>query len=174
MNIKEMKEKISQGNMGVVMVGVSGSGKSTLARALCPENGRVISTDEMREMITGDASNQKCSKYAFEIAHTLWEARLRFSQATIFDATSTTPRARRQLTERANEWNTVIAIVLDEEIWTCKVRNASRERQVPEDVIDKQADRLYGNYETLLDNSGFDAVYSYTSETGEFRNIKES
>jgi predicted kinase len=166
MDINEMREKLAKGNVGVVMVGCSGSGKSTLAAQICPEEGMIVSTDEMRRLVSGDASNQKCSRYAFDLAHTLWAGRMRFRQATIFDATSTTPKARKQLTSSKNDWNTLIAIVVDESLDVCKNRNLSRERVVPEWVIDKQMDQFNGGLQTLVENDKFDEVWRYTTASG--------
>lgn len=166
MDIDAMREKLAAGNIGVVMVGCSGSGKSTLAAHICPENGMVVSTDEMRRLVSGDASNQKCSRYAFRLAHLMWEARLRFRQTTIFDATSVTPRSRLELIKLQNEWNKVIAIVVDESLDVCKSRNISRDRVVPEHVIDSQMERLNRDLQDLAENDLFDEVWRYTTASG--------
>lgn len=164
MNTDMMRETLGEGNVGVIMVGLSGSGKSTLAREICPENGKIVSTDDMREQITGDPTNQKCSRFAFEIAHKMWEARLRFRQTTIFDATSTTNKARTALMKLTNEWNKVIVIVVNETLDLSKARNASRERVVPEFVLDRQMDQLTGGLDGLSELEA--EVWYYTSESG--------
>ena len=162
-SMDEMRAKVVA-NTGVIMVGVSGSGKSTVARMICPSQARIVSTDDFREQITGDPTNQKCSRFAFELAHKMWEARLRFRQPTIFDATSTTNKARKALMELAYEWNDIIVIVVNETLDLSKTRNASRERVVPEFVLDRQMSQLTGGLNSL---SEMDAeVWYYTAEEG--------
>jgi len=168
MNVETMREKLASGNKAVIMIGISGSGKSTLASDICPANGMVVSTDAMRALITGDPTNQKCSKEAFQLAHKMWESRLKFGQTTVFDATSTTTRARNQLLDRVGD-SEVIVILVDEDLSVCKARNASRERMVPEWVLDRQHSQLEDARHTIANpviNVDLSECWRYTSENG--------
>lgn len=56
-----------------VMCGLSGSGKSTIAKQITNDNPDtvIISTDMIREQLTGEIGDQSQNDEVFEIFHTL-------------------------------------------------------------------------------------------------------
>lgn len=167
MTTEDIRSSFEEAILAIVMVGPSGSGKSTAARAIATEADAIVSTDRIREMLTGDASNQKVSGKAFKIANMLWETRIAYGQSTVFDATSTRSRDRKRLTGMAREANPnamLIAIVMETEPELCKARNQMRDRVVPDHVIDRQVEAFQANLDNLKDED-FDLVFFY-SETG--------
>ena len=121
-------------------VSPSGGGKSTLAEKLAADNhATIVSSDAIREELTGDATNQTLNSYIFG---TLIPQRIREGLAhgdVIFDATNTTRRSRKSICDIAKSSGArVVAYVLNVSIEECKRRNSLRSRVVPEFVIDKQ------------------------------------
>ncbi len=80
--------------MLIIMRGPSCSGKSTLAISICNilevnPNTTIISSDNFREMLTGDMSNQRQNKDTFEMLYSVMESRISNRvPRTIFDATN--------------------------------------------------------------------------------------
>jgi adenylylsulfate kinase-like enzyme len=85
----------------VVLVGAAGSGKSTFAaRWFAPSE--VLSSDAFREILTGDAADQRATKTAFSIIHREVTKRLAAGRTVVVDATNVEASARRQLLARAS------------------------------------------------------------------------
>lgn len=127
--------------MFICMCGVAGCGKSTKAKELAKwYSADIISTDEIREELFGDAAIQKNPKKVFEIAFARIEEGLRYGKAVIFDATNLTVKDRAKVLEVAQKWNRGFNIVYYSLASkdTCLKRNAERERKVPEKAIEKQ------------------------------------
>ena len=127
----------------VVLVGAAGSGKSALAeRWFAPDE--VLSSDALRERITGDATNQQASGAAFAVLHRALARRLAKGQLTVVDATSVSARDRRPLIAAARAAGIpAIAVVLDLPAVLVVERNAARTgRIVPEDAVRRHLDRL--------------------------------
>lgn len=126
----------------IVLLGISGSGKSHFAREHFTAD-EVVSSDRCRGLVSGDESDQACSKYAFEVFHSILNARLALGRRCVADATNLSSRARADLRVLAEKHGRpLVALVLDTPIEEAKRRNAMRARQVPEDVIDRQHARL--------------------------------
>jgi len=84
----------------VVLIGAAGAGKSTLAaRLFAPD--AILSSDALREVVAGDATDQRATKVAFAILHRQLERRLADHRTTVVDATNVTQFARRGLLRRA-------------------------------------------------------------------------
>ena len=84
----------------VVLVGAAGSGKSTFAaRHFDPSE--VLSSDAFREILTGDAADQRATKTAFSIIHREVTKRLAAGRTVVVDATNVEVHARRGLLTRA-------------------------------------------------------------------------
>ncbi len=127
----------------VLLVGAAGSGKTTLARR-CFDADEVISSDRLRELLSGDEANQAVSGAAFQILHERVAGRLAAGRLTVVDATNVEPHARRALLELARAAGTpAVAIVLDIGIRACLDQNGQRPgRSVEPAVIERQADAL--------------------------------
>ena len=145
----------------VVLVGAAGSGKSTLAARLFSPDG-ILSSDAFREVVAGDAADQRATKTAFAILHRELVRRLAAGRTVVVDATSVTPFARRNLLRRAATHGVpAVAIVLDLPATTVLARNAARQgRVVPEAAVRAQlADLARSLRPGGLDAEGFAAIH---------------
>src|SRR5260221_11377149 len=103
----------------VVMIGIAGSGKTTFCRRHFKAS-QIVSSDDARAAISGDASDQSVTGSAFALAHARTEERLRRGLLTVFDATSVTPAARRALLRLAERHHPpAVARLLDIPIERC-------------------------------------------------------
>lgn len=122
----------------VLMIGPAGSGKSRFCRRNFPP-AAVVSSDECRATLCGDAADQSVSAAAFALAHARIEARLRRGRLAVLDATSLEARARAgALAIAARHHLPVVAIVLDVAADDCVRHDATREggRRVGRAVIE--------------------------------------
>ena len=126
----------------VLLVGAAGAGKTTFAaRHFAPDE--VLSSDAYRALVSGDEANQKVSRVAFSILHRDLERRLLAGQLTVVDATNVDPRNRRELIRRADAAGLpVVALVLDLPPAIVLACNATRSRQVDEEVVRWQLERV--------------------------------
>ena len=146
--------------MFICMSGPAGTGKSTMAEVLAKRyNAIIVSTDAIREELFGDAAIQDNPKEVFEIAYKRIEEGLRKTHKVIFDATNLSPKNRRDILEKAKVWNKGFNIcyraTTTEEI--AKERNQQRNRQVPDDVIQKQ----FTKYVEPSYEEGWDAIFEF-------------
>lgn len=127
----------------VLLVGAAGSGKSTFAARHFPA-GSVLSSDALREAISGDAGNQAVSRAAFAAIHRQLDRRLATGRLTVVDATNIGAGGRAAIRRIARRQGTpVVAIVLDLPPEVVLARNMARvERRVPEAVVADQLARL--------------------------------
>lgn len=82
-----------------VMCGLSGSGKSTIAKQLAQEheNTVIVSSDSVREELTGDYENQDHNEEVFQIFHKKIRENLENNKNVIADATNITMKSRRAI-----------------------------------------------------------------------------
>lgn len=125
----------------IVLVGLPGSGKSTYAEELKKRGCMVVSTDAIREQLFGDASIQKDGKKVFQIAYDMINELLVRGHEVVFDATNLTIKDRKQIFKKVCT-DDIIAVFQNTPIEVCKERNRNRSRIVPEEVIDKMAEKL--------------------------------
>lgn len=124
----------------IILSGISGSGKSTVALKINNETGAyIISTDEFREIISGDVGNQECSHKAFIAAENTLEYLLRRGKDVILDATSLKAKYRKKWIEIAKKYNAAVyGIVLTTPKEVCLDRDSKRDRKVGAAVIERQ------------------------------------
>jgi protein phosphatase len=122
----------------VVLIGAAGAGKSTLARRLF-EPGEVLSSDGLREALSGDPADQRATRTAFAILHREVRARLANGRLAVVDATNVTAPARASLRRLAGRAGVpAIAILLSSPAVDVHARNAGRSgRVVPVEVVDR-------------------------------------
>ncbi len=84
-----------------VMCGLSGSGKSTIAKQLAQEheNTVIVSSDSVREELTGDYENQDHNEEVFKVFHKRIREALENNINVIADATNITMKSRRAILE---------------------------------------------------------------------------
>ena len=129
----------------VVLIGAAGSGKSTLAaRLFAPRE--LLSSDELREAVSGDAADQRATRPAFAILHREVRRRLDAGRLVVVDATNVERSARLSLVRIARAAGApTIAIAWAVPAAEAHARNAGRTgRVVPAAVVDRHLDRLAG------------------------------
>jgi predicted kinase len=122
-----------------ITVGIPGCGKSTFADEYGSQTGAiVVSSDKLREELTGNVEDQSRNRDLFGILHQRVSTILDEGYSVLVDATNLKPEYRKNL----------MAIALDLEVpayahWfevsldysACQTRNLARERVVPERVM---------------------------------------
>lgn len=126
----------------LLLVGAAGAGKSTFAARHFA--GSILSSDDLREAISGDAANQAVSRVAFAALHRSLNQRLAAGRLTVVDATNLTAAARTAIRRIAQRHGVpVVAIVFDLPPPLVHERNAARRgRPVPEAVVTRQLGAL--------------------------------
>ncbi|MDA8234660.1 MAG: ATP-binding protein [Clostridia bacterium] len=124
--------------MLTIMCGLPGSGKSTYAREL---PGRYVSTDEIREFVTGDARNIYHDDLVFTMAREMVKQFLKGGEDVVYDATNLTRADRKKAAKWAGD-RPVRVVWVDCPLELALERNRERERQVPEEVIRRMAKRF--------------------------------
>lgn len=142
----------------VLLVGLPGSGKSTWARQ---QGTAVISTDDIRFLLSDDAENQTIHRPVFATLRYLVRRRLELRRpVTYIDATNVTVWERRSYIKLAQLFGArVEAIFFDTPVEICKERNRRRDRVVPDWAIDNLAARLVAP----TTDEGLDSVTTYTT-----------
>lgn len=128
-------------------MGPPGSGKTTLRNVALeagfPPDG-IVCPDDYRRILTGDESNQKASRDAFKWAGVVVDWRMQHGLPTWIDATNLDP---------VKSWGPFVkgqSVVLlptpqlPGAMQECRRRNLTRERVVPEHVMDRMIDRYMG------------------------------
>lgn len=124
-----------------MLIGPSGAGKSTYATSLLKQpDMALLSPDELRLELTGNMSDQSKNGFIFNTLLPIRMNGLHGKRVNIvYDATNPDKKSRRAIVEHAHFLGyQVEAHVFRTPIEVCKVRNAARERKVPDFVIDKQ------------------------------------
>jgi predicted kinase len=140
----------------IVMVGISGSGKSTFANGLKTSmNAEVVSTDDIRLELTGNAEDQTQNGRVFGVAKKRVNDLLAQGKNAVIDATSLSPKDRKEWVQigKSNDAE-ITAYVVNTNSVTAKKRNAGRVRKVPEWVIDKQI----AKFSVPNSSEGFDKI----------------
>lgn len=81
------------------MCGLSGSGKSTIATQIANENPNtiIVSSDAIREELTGNYEDQEHNEEVFKIFHNRIRKNLENKKNVIADATNLTMKSRRAI-----------------------------------------------------------------------------
>ena len=125
-----------------VMIGPAGSGKSSFCVG-GTINAYIVSTDGIRWCLFGDESIQENPVVVFDQAYKEVRACLKYGWDVIFDATNTTHASRKELLKRvADIPHKNVAVYMNTALNECKRRNAQRKRQVPDEVIDRQYEKM--------------------------------
>ena len=143
-----------------LMVGIAGSGKSVWLEKNLAGLTRV-STDNVREELTGDAADQRMNQIVFQRCMSRVRQALIQAKPVIFDATNCSVSARQMPVKCARWCNArIIAYFFDVEMDTAVKRNRMRARIVPEEAVARQFNTLSvpGLYECdeliVVDESG--------------------
>jgi predicted kinase len=141
-----------------VMVGAPGSGKSTFASRLAEsENAFIVSGDSVRAELYGDESNQgNWSEIQDRLEELVSEA---VGYSLIMDGTHYKKDYRRETLTLLHSYgyDEVEAVVVNPDLETCILRNATRHRGVPRHVIQRMHTALQSSLKSIEDE-GFTQV----------------
>lgn len=149
------------------LIGISGSGKSTFAtelQQLIPSS-VIVSTDAIRFKLYKDESIQgEWSDIEAEVIKQMQEA-VKNNQVIIYDAANAERRWRMDLLMKLArldlQW---IGWILKTSLATCKQRNQTRQRPVPEGIIERMRKTLKDF--RPIEAEGFAVVYSVPYKNG--------
>lgn len=127
-----------------IMIGLSGSGKSTNAKQVAEkENAVVISSDEIREKLTGNVENQDKNTEVFKLFHKRIKEALLSGKNVIADATNLTMKSRRTILQNIYKVPCMKkAVVIAKDYDECLEDNKNREHPVPEYILKGQLERF--------------------------------
>ena len=128
-----------------IMTGLSGSGKSTIAQKLAEENPNtvIVSSDAIREELTGKVEDQTENEEVFKIFHNRIRKNLENKKNVIADATNITMKSCRAIMMKVNGLDIEkICYLIPKPYEQCKVDNKNRLCPVPDEVLDKQIMRF--------------------------------
>jgi len=125
----------------VVLVGLPGSGKSTYLER---RGVRGLSSDAIRGMLADDETDQTIHERVFQTLRYLLRQRLAIGRpVTYIDATNLRPEERRPYLEIGQQHGCETeAVFFDVPLAVCRERNAGRQRVVPEEALQKMAEKL--------------------------------
>ena len=118
-------------------------------------NTDIISTDCIREELTGDYTNQEHNEEVFKIFHNRIRYSLEHKRNVIADATNLTMKSRRSILQKVNGLNIVkVCFLFTKPFQICKIDNLKRKYPVSEDVLKKQVSR----FQIPFIEEGFDEI----------------
>lgn len=124
----------------IILMGIPGCGKSTFAARMFENH--VVSSDAIREKLTGDEANQVENDTVFTLFHERIEEILYRRMTAIADSTALTPEARERLRLCARSHEASTHLILFDNCAAAKVRNRTRPNPVPDDVMRRMWDRF--------------------------------
>lgn len=152
---------VNMPNKLFVMIGVPGSGKSTVAKQLAVAyDARIVSTDAIRKEICGDESCQDRNAEVFSIFNRRIYGGIRHGNI-IADGTNTHVKDWKKYFDMCPPDTEVIAVVLEVDAEVANERQKGRERQVPEEVIDRMWNTLSMNLPRLEEVFGQNILRFY-------------
>lgn len=146
-----------------LMIGLPASGKSTLAEQISKsEDAEIVSSDNIRKELYGDENIQGDNNKVFRILQERIINGLKNNKNMIYDATNISYKTRMAFLQRLNKLEVEkIAVMVATPYEDCLIRNAQRERKVPEEVIK----RMYNNFYVPQYFEGFDDIQiKYTND----------
>lgn len=152
------------------MVGLSASGKSTIATQIANENPNtvIVSSDAIREELTGSVEDQSKNEEVFKIFHDRIRKNLENKKNVVADATNLTMKSRRAIITKINGLDVhKICLIIAKPFDKCKEDNIERKHPVPEWVLDKQV----RSFQVPFMEEGFNEIIvcSYENEWDKYK-----
>ena len=132
----------------VILVGPPGCGKSTYAKKYIKEHkySIYISSDETRKELWGNEATQGDNSQVFYLMQVRTIEALKNGQDVVYDATNMTRKGRASIISICPKFAKIEAHIIWAPIETCIERDASRERTVGKEVIDRMLKRFQAPY----------------------------
>jgi predicted kinase len=146
-------------SIAFMAIGLPGSGKTTLLAPFAERLGfAYVNRDDIREEIFGDPREQSRNKEVWEEANRRTALALGEGRSVVLDSTFLESWKRRDMIEflRAAGASQVIGLVADAPHETVLERNRSRDRVVPDEVMERMRATLAAEPPAL--EEGFDAL----------------
>lgn len=123
----------------IMLIGPAGCGKSTLADSFwSSDKYEIVSSDEIREELYGDAAIQGNPREVFEIMHSLAIKYLEEGTHVVYDATNLTYKNRKSILDKVTSLARCVGMIVATPLDTILKQNRYRKRVVPEEVIMRQ------------------------------------
>lgn len=135
----------------IMLVGISGSGKTTYAKHFVETKAQegeeivILSSDDIREEIYGDASIQKDPARVFAILNERTFNELKAGRSVIYDATNLIGSRRKEMVAAVRKITPeclCVCILCETLVNTCIARQKQRERLVSAAVVRRQSSQL--------------------------------
>lgn len=152
----------------IVLVGLPGSGKSSIAKEIAEreENTIIVSSDAIREELTGKVEDQSKNEEVFKIFHKRIREGLENKYNVIADATNITMKSRRAILENSKNLDVIKnCILVVKSVKQCKIDNLHRSHPVPEEVISKMLRR----FQIPFNEEGFNDIAIHYTKRAEGR-----
>ena len=145
-----------------VMCAIPGAGKTCWAKHYAARSNALgeyityISSDDIREEICGDASDQSINGLVFGIFYERARKAIMDGSDVILDATHLTKKIRRKCRNQFKDLNCkFVAVQLATSVKEAIRRNKNRDRVVPEYAMS----RMINIYQPVEDDEGFDYIW---------------
>ena len=138
------------------MCGIPGSGKSAMADSLAIEHGATVySSDKLRKELFGDENDNTKNEELFKELHRRIKSDLERGKNAIYDATNINYKKRMAFLSEIKKYDCEkICYLVATPYEVCISRNESRERSIPNHVIDK----MYKNFYIPQKYEGWDSI----------------
>ena len=140
-----------------ILVGYPGMGKTYFAKNTLMNSRRVyISSDDIREEVCGDASDQSCNATVFSIFYDRAYQAIEKGYDVILDATHLTKKSRRKCRDHFKRLKCkFIAVQMTTPVEEAIRRNKNRDRVVPNYAMS----RMINSFQPVEDDEGFDDIW---------------